>query len=359
VKPIAFILAAVAAAIMPAGAVERPPQFVAIAFDNCTELERWQELIEFAAAMNAGGDRLHFTFFMSGSNFLAAEHRNLYQGPGQRRGYSNISFGGSSDDVRRRVEYVNAVRRLGHEIASHAVGHFNGKGWSAEDWTAEFRSYRAIFDNVATHNALPNTVRFDFPFADLVGFRAPYLAVNTGLYTALAAAGFRYDASANSAPNEWPDKRDGLWRFNLARIKVSGLNRTVLSMDYNFLVAHSRGVADPRRSTQFRDQMLQSYLDYFRANYTGNRAPLHIGHHFSGYQNGAYNAALKDFARMVCTLPEVRCVNYTALANFLEGLAPETMAAYRGGGFPRAEAPMFAVTTAASAPEPLADTVLE
>ena len=127
----------------------------------------------------------------------------------------------------------------------------------------------------------------------------------------------------------------------LPRIKVSGLNRTVLSMDYNFLVAHSRGVADPRRSTQFRDQMLQSYLDYFRTNYTGNRAPLHIGHHFSGYQSGAYNAALKEFARMVCALPEVRCVSYTALANSWKGSRRRPCAAYRSGGFPRAEAPVF------------------
>ena len=35
--------------------VERPPQYVAIAFDNCTELERWQEWTDFAAEMNRGG----------------------------------------------------------------------------------------------------------------------------------------------------------------------------------------------------------------------------------------------------------------------------------------------------------------
>jgi 2,3-bisphosphoglycerate-dependent phosphoglycerate mutase len=41
-----------AAVVSPARAADRPPQFVAIAFDNCTELERWQELSDFAAELN-------------------------------------------------------------------------------------------------------------------------------------------------------------------------------------------------------------------------------------------------------------------------------------------------------------------
>ena len=51
--------------------VDRPPQFIVMAFDNCTELERWQELTDFAAEMNRDGDRVHFTFFVSGINFIA------------------------------------------------------------------------------------------------------------------------------------------------------------------------------------------------------------------------------------------------------------------------------------------------
>ena len=93
----------------PARAVERPPQFVEIAFDNCTELDRWKELSAFAAAMNKDGDRLHFTFFVSGVNFIADANRNLYQAPGHPRGTSNIGFGGTADEVRQRVDYVNAA----------------------------------------------------------------------------------------------------------------------------------------------------------------------------------------------------------------------------------------------------------
>ena len=43
-----FALLAVAAFGSFAHAADRPPQFIAIAFDNCTELERWQELSDLA-----------------------------------------------------------------------------------------------------------------------------------------------------------------------------------------------------------------------------------------------------------------------------------------------------------------------
>ncbi len=332
------------AALSPAHAeVERPPQFVVMAFDNCTELERWQELNDFAADMNKDGERVHFTFFVSGVNLIADASRFLYEGPRQRRGYSPINFGGSADDVRRRVEHLNALNASGHEIASHAVGHFNGASWSATEWTREFRSFNDILDKVAGNNALPDTVRLAFPAQRVAGFRAPYLAAGSGLFGALKANGFRYDTSRISPATAWPEKLDGLWRFNLVPLKISGSGRGTLSMDYNFFVSQSRAVNDPRRRELYRDQMVQTYLDYFKANYAGNRAPLHIGHHFFGYQTGAYNEALKTFARTICGLPEVRCTSYEKLADFMDALSPGTLAAYRGGDFPRAERPSLSV----------------
>src|ERR1700743_2655860 len=101
--------------------IERPPQFVMLAFDNCTELERWRDLADFSAEMNRDRERIHFTFFVSGINFIEDANRGVYQGPGSRRGYSRINFGGSADDVRERVDYVNVLAARGHEIASHAV----------------------------------------------------------------------------------------------------------------------------------------------------------------------------------------------------------------------------------------------
>lgn len=309
---------------LTARAAERPPQFVAIAFDNCTELERWKELSDFAADMNKDGDKLHFTFFLSGVNFIPEAEKHSYVSP-MGRGVSRISFGGSADDVRRRIEFASGLAASGHEIASHAVGHFNGAGWGADTWRGEFRAFADLLSKAAVSRA--------------VGFRAPYLATSPGLYTTLNEFGFRYDTSGNSEPDAWPQKADGIWRFNLARLKLHRSAQRTLSMDYNFFVLQSGAVNDPRRFEFFREQILQTYLDYFRANYTGNRAPLHIGHHFFDYQGGAYKEALKGFARQVCGLPEVRCVTYSKLADYMDGLSVDTLSAFQKGDFPKYDAP--------------------
>jgi len=241
--------------------------------------------------------------------------------------------------------FINALYAQGHEIASHAVGHFDGGRWSAAQWEQEFASYRDIFAN-AGDKARAATSRLDVPFAKVVGFRAPYLAAGSGLYEALRHDGFRYDTSGISYPDQWPQKRDGLWRFNLETVKIHGLGRGTLSMDYNFIVAQSHGVADPRRAELFKEQMLATYLDYFRASYTGNRAPLNIGHHFEAYQGGVYNEALKEFARRVCGLPEVKCATYTELADFMDQQTPGTIAAYQRADFPHAPEPALSARLA-------------
>jgi peptidoglycan/xylan/chitin deacetylase (PgdA/CDA1 family) len=317
--------------------VNRPPQFVIMAFDNCTELERWQEFTDFATELNKDGERLHFTFFVSGINFIADAHRNIYEGPHQRRGTSRINFGGSAENVRMRVACVNELYARGHEIASHAVGHFNGAGWSAADWGKEFRAFADILDRVGPNNGLDS--KLAFASKHVAGFRAPYLAKNASLYTVLKANAFRYDTSGVMHANLWPEKVDGIWRFNLAILKLYGSGRNLLSTDYNFLVAQSRGVPDVKRHDAYGEQMLQTYLAYFKANYTGNRAPLHIGHHFFDYQGGAYREALKAFARAVCGLPEVRCTTYDKLADYMDAQSAETLAAYQAGDFPRAGEP--------------------
>ena len=320
--------------------VERPPQFVMLAFDNCTELERWKDLSGFSAAMNQNGDRVHFTFFVSGINFIEDADRNVYQGPGQRRGYSRINFGGSAEDVCASASSTSPrSTRAGHEIASHAVGHFNGAHWSAAQWEQEFGAYHGIVENAGPAPVRASEDHVDVPLAKIVGFRAPYLATGPGLYEALRHERFRYDTSGITYADQWPRKTDGLWRFDLMQVKVSGLGRNTLSMDYNFLVAQSHGVVDARRAETFKAQMLATYRDYFRASYAGNRAPLNIGHHFEAYQGGVYNEALKDFAREVCGLPEVKCATYRELADFMDRQSPETIAAYQQGAFPHAVMP--------------------
>jgi hypothetical protein len=338
---IVLLLASFVALLLPSrvvAGVDRPPQYVLMAFDNCTELDRWQELSDFSSRMNKNADIVHFTFFISGINFVADSYRNVYQGPHQRRGASNINFGGSQQDVLSRIRFVNDLRARGHEIASHAVGHFSGKSWSVADWGKEFDEFGEVLNNVGPNNRLGAEAALKFSAGDIVGFRAPYLDRSPGLYTVLKERGFRYDTSGSGSINTWPEKTGGIWRFNLAALKLEGTREMPLSMDYNVFMVQTRATHGPLNDEVVRGQTLRAYLNYFRTNYLGGRAPLHIGHHFFNYQNGAYNSALKSFAGAVCGLPEVKCVTYTALADFLDGQSLETLSAFRRGDFPRAPA---------------------
>lgn len=179
---------------------------------------------------------------------------------------------------------------------------------------------------------------FDFPASNVKGFRAPFLEASANLDKALRHYKYRYDTSLTGDADAWPTKdANGVWRFNLASIPVPGYPRPTLSMDYNFLVLQSGGQDDPDHShwPRYRQEMFDAYMDYFKSNYEGNRAPIHIGHHFSEFQGGVYKQALMAFAKAVCTIPEVKCVTYSELQDFLEALSVATLNAYQRGDFPK------------------------
>jgi hypothetical protein len=110
----------------------------------------------------------------------------------------------------------------------------------------------------------------------------------------------------------------------------------------------SLGLDSSARRTRDGDEMLETYFDYFKANYFGNRAPIHIGHHFFGYHDGVYNEALLTFIERVCGLPEVKCVTYSKLADFMDGLSSDTLKAYQKGDFPHATQPLILLDTPAA-----------
>jgi hypothetical protein len=182
------------------------------------------------------------------------------------------------EQVRKRIGYVNDLYRNGHEIASHAVGHFNGAAWSAADWQKEFRAFGDIVDNVGPNNGLES--KLAFTARDVIGFRAPYLAKSAGLYGALKANGFRYDTSG-VAHDAWPERIDGIWRFTLAIVWMQGSGRGILSMDY------FRGaVACLERSAPLRARAREESCN--RSHRPGPTTPETARrctrHHFMNYQ---------------------------------------------------------------------------
>lgn len=308
---------------------ERPPQFVLLAFDGSLNLDFWEESRAFAK--NSG---VKFTYFMSGPYFLPDAKKTQYHAPHHNAGASDIGFGGATANIPLRVQQVIDARGEGHEMASHANGHYDGTKWTEEDWDSEFSQFNDLIFKAAANGGQPN-LDIGFGPSDVIGFRAPLLGQGPGLYKTLAKNHFAYDTSKTSATNYWPEKIGGVWNFPLAQVRIaSGANqgKRTLSMDYNFYYTQSAGTSKPAMKDAFKKEMLDTYMTYFQSNYFGNRAPVHIGHHFSKWNGGAYWEAMQAFAQRVCNQPEVKCVTYKELTAFMEEHA-SLRAAYQRGDF--------------------------
>ena len=301
------------------------PQFVLLAFDGSASIPMWQETRDFAKELTAQNKPIHFTYFISGIYFLTEESRNHYQPPVFPKGSSLIGYADSYNDIDARVQQINASLAEGHEIASHAVGHFNGIKWSLPQWEQELSGFEQILFNIEANNrgiVLTKSLAIASS-TEIVGFRAPELGTNDNLDQALAKRHYRYDASRVSLNGDWPTKNKyGLWEFSLATIKLPPHNLTTISMDYNIFRSQTRA-RDILKRDSFswktnRDYLLQAYENYFYQHYRGNRAPIFIGHHFSKWNDGVYWEAMKDFAREVCGLPDVHCTTHRALADYLD-----------------------------------------
>lgn len=310
----------------------KPPQFVLFAFDGSYSIDAWQKSRNFAKTMTEAGKPIKFTYFVSGVYFVSRSDRKLYDAPaGKGLGRSAIGWGGKPEEILPRLEQMNLAYEEGHEIASHAVGHFNGSKWSQADWRKEFNYFDQFIFEAYSRNNLTGSLAFDRSV--IQGFRAPELGQSSGLYQVLAEDQFRYDTSKVANANYWPQQENGIWNFPLGQMKTALTGKNVVLMDYNFYYIHSRARPNSSRAKFYEEDMFKTYMNYFQQNYQGNRAPVHIGHHFSAWNGGAYWNAMFRFAEEVCGLSEVQCVTYSELADFMDLLTPEQIAAYQKGEF--------------------------
>ena len=318
--------------------LKRPDLYVALAFDGSRSIPMWQETQSFASQLTNNGKPVKFTYFINTVYYLKKSARMNYEAPQGGPGRSAIGFGDDENDVMARYDQTNLAFKNKHEIANHAVGHFDGSKWNAEEWAEEFRQfYDLLFGMFKTNGTGPTRMfpsGFIFGKKDIIGFRAPQLGHSRGMFQVLPRFGIKYDTSLTASPNKWPNKnQQGVWNYPLALIPIAGTAKRTLSMDYNFYAVQSKAREMPEMSRQFEEQMYQSYMMYFQNNYNGNRAPLNIGHHFSKWNAGAYWRAMKRFANSVCGLPEVKCVTYLEMTNFMNKLSPAQIAAYEAGQF--------------------------
>lgn len=286
----------------------RPKQLVIISFDGAHDNTLWDRSRKLAKKTGA-----HFTYFLSCTYLVNPADRRAYKAPNQKAGSSATGWAQDVPEIQARLGNIWQAYLEGHEIGSHACGHFDGKDWTKAEWKREFGDFdKAMLDawKANDYATLEPPGWRDFVRNDIKGFRAPYLSTGPGLIAALKARGFTYDASRISKGSGKVESDDGLLRFALPRIPEGPENRLVIGMDYNLFIRHSGGLNAPGRADIFAGRTLDAFRAAFKRQYDGSRIPLQLGFHFVEMNGGAYWSALEAFLSETCGKPDVACVNY-------------------------------------------------
>ena len=296
-------------------------QYVVFAFDGSRSLIEWRKTIDFASSMKTAGAPLYFTYFINAIYLVPETHKDMYHPPHNPVGMSMIGYGTTAAEIGARIALINEAYQSGHEIGSHGVGHIPGYKWNTDDWKSELTQFKSILERV--RHGIDTTVPLTVPEDAIVGFRAPDLAVGTGLDIALDSLGYRYDASHTNELGMWPHRSGKHMEVPLALIPYESTS-TILSMDYNFYISDSHAHDILKKGTPLwqrkHDDMLAAYMNYFKSNYNGNRAPIFIGHHFSEWNDGLYWDVMQEAARAMCCKPDVRCATYQETLDYLQNI---------------------------------------
>ncbi|MDQ0998351.1 peptidoglycan/xylan/chitin deacetylase (PgdA/CDA1 family) [Phyllobacterium ifriqiyense] len=315
------------------GSIGVKPQYVLISFDNAGSNALWDRAFNLAQRSNA-----KFTYFLSCVFLIDHSDRKSYQAPGKASGRSNIGFASSKEDIAKRLDNIWRARNEGHEIGSHACGHFDGKNWTKAEWESELVTYRQVLSDAwAKYGNSPEPEGWkNFVAKEIRGFRAPYLSESPALIAALKDQGFTFDGSGVSKGPALPLHAGGLYQFGLPTIAEGPQNRPVIAMDYNMFVRHSGGFERTDHMGEFENRAYEAFKGAFERQYQGKRIPFQIGLHFTLMNGDAYWRALERFTAEVCTKADVRCTTYSDYLKETGGVeaasTPDLTQPQTGGG---------------------------
>lgn len=312
---------------------EKPPQFVVFSWDGAGEDSK--ELFSHFREVGREYDA-HMTYFLSGIYLLPEEEAKRYRPPGHRPGASDIGYL-KDENVRATLEQVRGAWQDGSEIGTHYNGHFCGPtgvdSWSVADWRSEIDQAKWFVRNWRTTTGWKDAEALPFDYEqELIGGRTPCLEGRENVRKAAEKEGFRYDSSG-IGNQVWPERTGTLWDLPLQMVPMPGRSFETLSMDYNFMVNQSGpGSGDPAMHPRWERQMREGLLQGFDRAYRGNRAPMIIGNHFNGWNNGIYMDAVEDVIKEVCVQDDVRCVSFRQLVDWLDAQDPRVLEKLRGLG---------------------------
>jgi hypothetical protein len=306
---------------------QKPPQFVVFSWDGAGEDSQrlFSHFRKVARENNAT-----MTYFLSGVYMLPESHRELYRPPQHSPGRSDIGFN-DVEGIAATVEQLRGAWLEGNEIGTHFNGHFCGANggvgqWSVEEWKQEIAQAKQFVKTWKTTTGLKDAEPLPFDYdKELIGARTPCLEGQKNFMKAARELGFRYDTSGVNN-QVWPRKKEGLWDLSMQLVPFVGHSFEQLTMDYNFAVNQSGTMhGDPSKHRMWGDQMRDSLLKGFERAYHGNRAPLIIGNHFESWNGGTYMRAVEETVERVCNKPDVRCVSFRQLADWLDAQDPQTL----------------------------------
>lgn len=294
---------------------EKPPQFVLFSFDGAVSKQHWDKVLPIAKAKNA-----HVTGLLSGVYMLADQDKLRYQPPaGLKRGVSDISFGGTRQDVTARIDYLNQVIADGHEIGTHYNGHFCSGGtqpsvdkWDTAAWNQELDQFKQLVD-------FSRAAGLNLPADAVRGGRTPCLEGNWDqAFPAMAAHGLVYDTSKVALGVQWPTVQNGLYEFPMPEVRVPALGKQVVMMDFNLWYSLNKAQDEPHRAADFAQIVLDTYKSVHQAALNGNRAPIVVGNHFNEWNGNAFSTAMEQFMEFVCDRPETVCATYTEVIQWMQ-----------------------------------------
>lgn len=275
------------------------PQFVLVTFDDAIQARLEDQALApmFAGVTNPGGRPAHRTYFAQALYTDAA--------------------------------VAKALAAAGEEIANHTHSHTTGITTDGAEWQRQLDGMERFFRD---------TVGID-P-AQIVGFRAPYLATNEAMWNELRRRRILYESSLSELAEGpfsagigrfvWPHTLDFGAKTSCVAAKcpaaplpgVWSIPMWVLYDEAGRKVSEM----DPQQTPAYNadSTALYTLLRYnFDAHYTGNRAPLALYLHAGRVRRNDHAiAGFRRFLREAAAIPDVWFVTMKGLVYWMQNPVP-------------------------------------